>query len=131
MRQAVQPAHQGCGEGGRYQKSESEQECEDIKIELIRVFQYQDVSHEPQHKHQCDRPSISETILCGARYQDTSHTQQSKKGEYIAGGFEGKAKIRQKSHQMNGYQEVTTATYEQAVFVLLQLGALTGLNKWI
>ncbi len=112
MRHPVQPAHQGCGEGGRYQKSESEHECEDVEIELIRVFQYQNVDHEPQHKHQYDRPSISETIRCGARYQDTPHAQQPKKGEYIAGGFEGKAEIRQKSHQMNGHQKVTTAANE-------------------
>ena len=112
MRQPVQPAHQGCGEWGRYQKSESEQECENIEIELIRVFQYQDVDHEPQHKHQCNRPSIAKPIRCGTRYQDTPHTQQTKKGEYVSGCFEGDTEIRQKSHQMNGHQKVTTTADE-------------------
>ena len=112
MRQPVQPAQQGCGEWGRYQKSEPEQECEDIEIELIRIFQYQYEDHEPQHKRQCDRPSISKPIRCGARYQDAPHTQQTQKGEDIAGCFEGDAGIRQKGHQMNGHQKVTAAADE-------------------
>ena len=112
MRQSIEPAHQGCGEWGRYHKSEAEQECEDIEIELIRVFQYQYVDHKPQHKRQGDRPSISKPIRCRARYQDTPHTQQTKKGEYVAGCLEGDAEIRQKSHQMNGHQKITAAADE-------------------
>ncbi len=41
MSQSVKSAHQGCGERRRYQKSKAEQDCENVEIDLIGIFQYQ------------------------------------------------------------------------------------------
>ena len=94
MRQSEKPAHQGCGDGCRNQKSKAEQECKDIEIYFGGIFQYQQIDREPQQKCQCNRPAIAKSIRGRAGDENAPQTEQTKKGQNVSGGFKRDTEIR-------------------------------------